>query len=729
MFLTLLAPAAFAVERFGDITVSPETLISGSETRHGYREFRVELQNHSSRDAHVVTLNYPDQAFPVGNGIRQLSRTITVNPASTAVAQFWQPPLPMPGDGNIRVLIDGSSAGVVPMSQSSQHIGSGRGYGGPAVATLLVGRTLNLDEVEKALVPSANSATRDYSAKMATGSPDAGGFHGSMVPNAWSPATSTYGAHWLELDYASPATASRIRIFSVLPLPPGTELTLKGASGTNIVHITVPHQTRQTFQEIPFPQTAEPVKTVRLDFRSVPGGMISIDAVELLGSSGSQWAADARASSEASSSPYSAGAQKPFELVRSEIPAAEWSEAWISYSPFDGIVLNAREFKSLPPAAATAVWRYTECGGNLVLLGGEIPQSLTSLTHGQSAWPEGIAVGFGRCFIVPAEKLSDVENALTPLQHALTDSANYWQSIPNAAAANTMFPVIANSHIPIQGTVFIMMLFVIVIGPVNIVILSRRNRRVWLLWTIPAISFLTCVAVFAYSLLHEGITPDVRIDGLTILDQANHRATTSGTTAFYCPLTPSQGLFFTSDTEATPMVELTGYRMGGGGSQRDIDWTQGQNLRRAWLTSRVPACFRLRKSETSRQRLDLEINGGKIIALNGLGAAIKTLWLADAQGRIYIEHDIPAGVKAALTVPADNPHVGPQRGPDALLNDSGIAPGEFTASRYQYLQPNTYIAELDAAPFIENGLGPKAKSARTRAKSVVYGILDTPVQP
>ena len=42
--------------------------------------------------------------------------------------------------------------------------------------------------------------------------------------------------------------------------------------------------------------------------------------------------------------------------------------------------------------------------------------------------------------------------------------------------------------------------------------MSRLKRRTWLLWTIPAISFLTCLLVFAYSLLSEGITPDTRRD-------------------------------------------------------------------------------------------------------------------------------------------------------------------------------------------------------------------------
>ena len=99
-----------------------------------------------------------------------------------------------------------------------------------------------------------------------------------------------------------------------------------------------------------------------------------------------------------------------------------------------------------------------------------------------------------------------------------------------------------------------MLAFVVIIGPVNIIYLNRLKRRTWMLWTIPAISFFTTLLVFAYSLLREGITPDIRIAGLTVLDQVSHHAATFGGTAFYCPLTPSGGLNFDFETEATPLV-------------------------------------------------------------------------------------------------------------------------------------------------------------------------------
>ena len=205
-------------------------------------------------------------------------------------------------------------------------------------------------------------------------------------------------------------------------------------------------------------------------------------------------------------------------------------------------------------------------------------------------------------------------------------------------------PVVENLKVPTRGIVVVMLAFIIVIGPVNIIVLNRCKRRTWMLWTIPAISFATTLLVFAYSLLREGITPDTRIAGLTVLDQASHRAATIGGTAFYCPLTPSGGLHFDFETEATPLVQI-GY---GSGTSREVDWTQSQHLQRGWVSARVPVHFHLRKSETRRERIQVVNENGKLQIVNGLGAPIKSLWIADADMNFYEAENVAAGQKAGL---------------------------------------------------------------------------------
>jgi hypothetical protein len=738
---------ATAAEHFGEIAVTPITIVSG-ETHHGYREFRIQVDNHSIKTTHSVTLVYPENTYNSGNAISRLSRTISIGPASSAMVPLWQPPLPINGNNLMRVLVDDEVVGSVSLPDPPRHYTYGAyagayarsGWtsynpsfapGGVAPTTILTSRSLNYDELNRVLNGGRTGAGNDFSAQMATGAPDSAR-RGGFAPTAWMPNPSSSGPQWLELDYTNPQPAQGVRIYPTIPLPPATQILVKGVSGTNLFHTNSPAMRGRRMgavEDFVFPLTSEPVKTVRLEFSGASPRTIGIDAVELVGPSGSKWATDARASSEATGTYGSYGGPVGAStrgLLRTELPMDQWSDAWLSYTPYDGIALSEADLKALPPAAFSALWSYVECGGNLFVFGAHsVPDAWSSLPNTAMAQGKRFDIGVGRCFLFEEEKAS----ALTPdqikvMEDAADVTARSWLSLPDEAQANESFPVVLNFKVPVRSTIFVMLVFVIAIGPVNLIVLSKMNRRTWLLWTIPAISFCACVSVFAYSFLREGVTPDTRISGLTVLDQANRRGASIGFSAYYCPLTPSQGLFFSSDTEATPLVETWNGR---GGTDREVDWTGAQHLGRGWVSARVPAHFELRKAETRRERLELESANGQLTAVNGLGAPIERLWLADGASRIYLATNVPAGQKVTLSATGTSLRKDDQLGVRTLLEKCG--PQANLTGATSYLLPNTYIAELAGNPFFENGLGPRAQAARTKSHAVVYGTIEPLVKP
>ena len=199
--------------------------------------------------------------------------------------------------------------------------------------------------------------------------------------------------------------------------------------------------------------------------------------------------------------------------------------------------------------------------------------------------------------------------------------------------------------IPARGMLAVLILFALFIGPVNFFVLNRMKRTIWILWTVPVLSVLTAAAVFAYATVAEGWSGRARTATLTILDQVNHRASTIGTAAFYSPLTPSGGLRFSAETEVTPQIGLTNwYYYNQGRHARSVDWTSDQHLDSGWITARVPAHFQVRKSESRRERLTVtkEANG-RLRVVNGLGAAIESLWIADGDGGVWKGVNLAAG--------------------------------------------------------------------------------------
>lgn len=727
-----LLPFAFLIsvraEDFGDISASADAMYSGN-TFHGYAETRVTLENRSSGTGHTVTLVYPNNAYgSFGNCITRLSRTVKLAPGARVVVPLLQPPLPSQGDGQIRVDVDGRNDGNRIHAPNANNHCNYYSRGGQ-MATALVSRNLDYDAIGRLL----NAGRVGFTAEMATGASDASG--GRNLPSCWKPDNRSYGrTNWLELDYATPQTVDKVEIYEPTFTSVG-QLQVIGKSGATIgilpLSAGMPPGSSyrgRTVLEFSLSVTNEPVKSLRLDFGTTPPYNIAIDAVQISGPSGSQWASGARASSDdsASASSYSSGSSETVESLRAESPAAEWSANWLAYTPFDAVALAASDLNSMPPGVSDALENYLQAGGIIFLFGqGNLPSGWRSFPKIALRNGEQFNIGFGRCFVFPDESSPDTQMRQT-LRDAVRDASLYWQNLPgDSNSANSAFPVVANLKIPTRGIVLIMLAFVIAIGPVNIIYLNRRNRRTWMLWTIPAISFATTLLVFAYSLLREGITPDTRIAGLTVLDQSTHRAATIGATAFYCPLTPSGGLQFDFETEATPLIHI-GYDRSG--NSREVDWTQTQNFRRGWVSARAPAYFHLRKTETRRERLQVVAENGKLEIVNGFGTPIKSLWLADAGGKIYSASNIPAGQKMALSA-SGNSSVSAQLGASGLNQDFGFTLAhmdDLSSSAQKYLLPNTYIAALDGNPFIENALGASASAKRTRTSGIVFGILDSP---
>ena len=751
-------------EQFDDIAVTPQALTDGA-TYHGYRETRVALENHSPTKTHQVTLVFPDRpASYGGDTLSRVSRTVMLGPNSESEVPLWQPPLPFSGNNQLRILVDGSVAGALPLPPGQNHAAryySGSGLGQPA--TILLSRTLNMDEANRAL----KNPNGPFSASQAIGPPDSGGRRGAAIPTSWTPDWYVSGTAWLELGYSTPMTVDRVRIYRTTTYGGLLgNIILRDASGKSLATISMSGAASTAYPGAPGAyrggpragimagttssgiydefsvgtSNVGPVKTVHIDFNGMNANNISIDAVELTGPSGNAYAATATASSEGGNGSMTGGGGynpatrlAPFTTVRSEVAPALWGENWLSYTPYDGIMVTAADLKASPPAATSALWRYVEGGGNLLILGeSDVPEPWRSLGRTNLADGWRYEAGLGHCYVSPGPAPGDLKRALADdFTQAVRTAAQFWLALPDEQSANVAFPVVANFQVPVRGTIFVMLAFVLLIGPVNLLVLSRLNRRIWMLWTVPAISLLTCALVFAWNFFREGVAPYSRVAGLTLIDQVNSRATTLGAAALYCPLTPGSGLQYGFDTEVTPLIGQNDNsfrsRSYSSGAQREVDWSQSQHLQRGWITARVPAQFYLRKSETRRERLQLETAGNQLTIVNGLGANIKSLWLADQGGRVFHAGAVDAGQKAALTSMTRNAKTGPDSGPEAFEKKMGFM-AQLPLANFDpvdFLRPGSYIAELDRNPFLENGLGATVKPERLRSSAVVYGILET----
>lgn len=427
---------------------------------------------------------------------------------------------------------------------------------------------------------------------------------------------------------------------------------------------------------------------------------------------------------------YSPLGNRDWGLTKSEHEPVDWSDSWLAYTCYDGVVLYAEELQRMPPAVRRALWAYAEAGGCLTVLGSlgadAVPATWRTLVTDTLPGVRMFQVGFGQCRVYAQSEVKQLNAAqVSAMKESWFAALRPWGQVMDVAQAHKIFPVVDDIRIPVRGLFLIMLGFSIVIGPVNLLVLARRRKRIWLLWTVPAVSLLAAALVFAYSVLAEGITPTIRMSGITVLDETTRQATTLGLAAYYCPLTPAQGLHFGYETEITPQVTRSGY--GAVQGRRSVDWSRDQHLDSGWITARTPAHFLVRKSESRRERLRVfRDDEGALLAVNGLGARISVLWVADTAGRLYVARGIGAGRRAALT--RSSMH-GLARGRPSVLaeiyksDDWHKQRGALAEDPAEWMWPGTYVAVLDESPFMELGLDGRAKK---RLEAVVLGLMAEP---
>jgi hypothetical protein len=212
----------------------------------------------------------------------------------------------------------------------------------------------------------------------------------------------------------------------------------------------------------------------------------------------------------------------------------------------------------------------------------------------------------------------------------------------------------------------------------------------------------------------------VRIEGVSVLDETAQRASSIGWLGVYTPLMPAEGLHFNRDTELTPHIRVPPltYRSG---VPRTLDWTEDQHLRTGWVTARVPAHFMVRSSERRLEHLRMEKEqDGSLSVVNALGGPVRTLWMADAEGRVYTATEIPGDARATLSPTGVQTAAKADSLRRAFAQDWLRMVDALSAKPEDYLLPGSYLAVMDSAPFFQQGL---RSAVHRRSRSVVLGIM------
>ena len=425
--------------------------------------------------------------------------------------------------------------------------------------------------------------------------------------------------------------------------------------------------------------------------------------------------------------------------LRLEREPAAWPSDWLAYAGFDGCMLALADYEKMPEEVRNGLRAYVAAGGQVTFLGAA--SAPPGWSEPDSVWRrvagpdfQETAYGFGRVqFLGVAELPSLSSNQVVSLVGSWVERRKPWAQAVWFGRAGVSGRYAFNKcmeEIPVQGGMkvsvnlflFTLLAFVLLAGPGAVIYTCRANRRIWLLALVPAFSLVFSVAIFVFALLSEGVTPYVRRQAVTLLDQTRRQAVTLGALAVYAPAALGGGLEFDRCTEVTPLA------YSGEQEFKSIVWGRCQHFAEGWVRPRIVAFFRVRRSEERSERLVVTERGeGGVEVVNALGAPIRRLRLRDSRGGTYGAENVAPGEKRVLTAQAQ---ASAAKGKVPALEKvsslyQSAAPGWELAPLLEVGAalpqpgPRSYVAVLDGCPFIENPL--RYRKVKESAAALVAG--------
>ncbi len=205
---------------------------------------------------------------------------------------------------------------------------------------------------------------------------------------------------------------------------------------------------------------------------------------------------------------------------------------------------------------------------------------------------------------------------------------------------------------PVNSFRVMIVLFAIVIGPLNYFVLRRANRLSWLFMTVPAGAFVATIGLLTFAIATDGFGVRYRVRSLTHIDQSSGFASTWSRQVYYAGIAPSGGLVFPIDTLVLPIVQnpMVDFRA----APRRVDWLpQQQVLSGGYAQSRAMSQFLVVRSRPTPLRLDVDLvsESNRIAVTNHLGATIRYLYLVGQEESAFeaFDTDLRPGDSTTLT--------------------------------------------------------------------------------
>lgn len=370
------------------------------------------------------------------------------------------------------------------------------------------------------------------------------------------------------------------------------------------------------------------------------------------------------------------------------VPPAEAPSELAAYVGYDALIVpDAQTLESLDEGQRRAIEAYAATGGHLIVKGPLRATSIFPLMK-DATLPEQ-DYGFGRLFILqgppPSEGTLLRRNIVISPEGAVPE---YERRYDRYGGGTRFEPLLPQATAPLGRFLLIITAFTLIIGPGSIYVARRRGPAA-LLVTIPGTALVTCVAIIAYSLISDGFTVHGSTYGFTLLDSKQHRAITTGVTAYYANLAPGSATFSPFAVPVAPFSDRREHTVA------DMKWKDGLTMGSDFVPSRVYREWGYLSVEPTRARLVVKAKNKEWVVQNALGGELASV-VVNIDGNLWSAMKVRDGGEVEL-----------HRG-----NSTHGWTGHAAANRFDRqlpsrvvddLRPGEFVAQLEGQGFVPGG--------------------------
>ena len=335
------------------------------------------------------------------------------------------------------------------------------------------------------------------------------------------------------------------------------------------------------------------------------------------------------------------------------------SNDWRAYSGYDACLLTEIEWEDLPVGAKTALLKWNRMGGALFIYTRDSSTTLATLTIDKEGTGQRSAdLGWGTIRLKPLPRdglLPPDETVKMVLDSVNLTGGNRLNNLRNNFRRSWPLQAAFGSKTAhIIFFIFILIIFGILVGPVNLFVFARAGRRHKLFITTPIISLGASAILVVLILFQDGlggrgqriILHEVGPDNTAYLSQEQIARTgvllnTSFTTSDHGYLSPvmianSRWARVTLDNE-------------GGRSRYNVALEEnGLKVTGDWFQSRSEHGHIFETIRPSRGRINLVSTGSAPVVNSTFEFPLETLFYRDAKGDLWRAEDVQQGRNTTL---------------------------------------------------------------------------------